>query len=37
MNTKEPSPRYWNIWYAGVLIFLVLQILVFQWLTQYFS
>lgn len=37
MNGKEPSRKYWHFWYIGVLGFLVVQIIIFNWLTQYFS
>jgi hypothetical protein len=37
MNMKEPSTKYWNSWYFFVLFFLVLQIMVFYWLTRYFN
>ncbi len=35
MNKQER--KYWFIWYAGVLLFLLVEILVFAWLTQLFS
>lgn len=37
MNQKEPSARYWRIWYVIVLCFLVAQIIIFYNLTQYFG
>jgi hypothetical protein len=36
MSEKEPSANYWKVWYLAVLGFLVLQILFFGWLTDYF-
>ncbi len=35
--SKEPSAKYWTGWYVLVLLFLVLQIILFTWLTQYFN
>jgi hypothetical protein len=37
MSNKEPSGKYWAGWYALVFTFLVLQIIFFYWLTQYFN
>ena len=34
---KEPSAKYWTSWYIIVLLFLVLQIVFFTWITQYFN
>ena len=32
---KEKS--YWNKWYLAVLLFLVIQIIIFYWITKSFS
>ncbi len=37
MNKKEPSAKYWNCWYLLVLVVLVAEVLLFQWLTKYYS
>ena len=37
MTNKEPSGRYWTGWYVLVLAFLIVQIILFYWLTQYFN
>jgi hypothetical protein len=34
---KEPSANYWTGWYAVVLLFLLLQIVLFTWITQHFN
>jgi hypothetical protein len=33
---KEPSARYWKIWYAIVLLLLVAQLVFFHWITFHF-
>ncbi len=37
MNSKEPSSKYWKGWYVIVFAFLIVQIIFFYWLTQYFN
>lgn len=37
MTGKEPSENYWKAWYGLVLAFLLLQIVLFAWLTRYFG
>ena len=29
--------NYWRIWYSVVFLFLLIQVLVFYWLTQHFN
>ncbi|HEY0059019.1 MAG TPA: hypothetical protein VGB56_07770 [Flavisolibacter sp.] len=36
-NDKVPLFRTWNQWYAAVIGFLVVLILLFYWLTKHFS
>jgi hypothetical protein len=37
MPDKPPIFKSWNGWYITVLIFLLLQIMLFQLFTKYFS
>jgi hypothetical protein len=34
---KEPTARYWGVWYIIVLAVLVAEVLVFLWLTDHFK
>ena len=36
-KTNWDEKRYWNKWYIGVLLFLVIQIVVFYFITQHFK
>ncbi len=33
----ETNKKYWQTWYLAVLLFLLVQVVVFYWLTQKFS
>jgi hypothetical protein len=33
----QNEKSYWNTWYLGVFIFLVIQIVLFYWITKSFS
>jgi hypothetical protein len=35
--SRDGGNSYWNKWYIGVLLFLVIQILLFYWITKHFS
>lgn len=37
MIEKEPSAKYWTFWYLVVLVFLILQVVFFSLLTNYFN
>lgn len=37
MKDKEPSTRYWVMWYSLVAGWLLATILFFYWLTRYFN
>lgn len=36
-NDKAPLFKTWRAWYVAVLLFLVIQIVLFLFLTNYFS
>jgi len=33
----QNGKSYWNKWYLTVFLFLVIQIVLFYWITEYFS
>lgn len=33
----EPGKKYWIMWYAGVILFLLTEILFFAWLTKLYA
>ncbi len=37
MKDKEPSARYWVMWYSLVTLWLLATIMFFYWLTRYFN
>lgn len=34
---EEKSKQYWNKWYAAVLLFLLVQIVLYYFITLYFK
>jgi hypothetical protein len=36
-KTQSGDKNYWNKWYMAVLVFLIMQIVIFYFITRYFN